>query len=47
MQQLSSRFPPGVKHTIVYDPTQFIQESVNAVQETIIESHPARHPRGS
>src|SRR5882762_2569353 len=33
MQQLSARFPPGVKHTIVYDPTQFIQESVNAVQE--------------
>src|SRR5882757_6613502 len=38
MQQLSARFPAGVKHTIVYDPTQFIQESVDAVQETIIEA---------
>src|SRR5213594_1454874 len=28
MESLAPRFPPGVKHTIVYDPTQFIQESV-------------------
>src|SRR4029453_8495147 len=32
------RFPPGVKQTIVYDPTQFIQQSVDAVQETILEA---------
>jgi hydrophobe/amphiphile efflux-1 (HAE1) family protein len=38
MESLAPRFPPGVKHTIVYDPTQFIQESVAAVQETIIEA---------
>jgi hydrophobe/amphiphile efflux-1 (HAE1) family protein len=38
MESLAPRFPPGVKHTIVYDPTQFIQESVSAVQETIIEA---------
>jgi len=38
MEQLTPRFPPGVKYTIVYDPTQFIQESVNAVQETILEA---------
>jgi hydrophobe/amphiphile efflux-1 (HAE1) family protein len=38
MDQMSSRFPAGVKYTIVYDPTQFIQESVDAVQETIIEA---------
>ena len=38
MEQLAPRFPPGVKYTIVYDPTQFIQESVNAVQETILEA---------
>src|SRR5580698_7257322 len=30
MDQLSTRFPPGVKYTIVYDPTQFIQQSVDA-----------------
>src|SRR6266545_2574149 len=38
MNTLAPRFPDGVKHTIVYDPTQFIQESVDAVQETIIEA---------
>ena len=38
MAQLSQRFPPGIKYTIVYDPTQFIQQSVDAVQETILEA---------
>jgi len=38
MAQMSTRFPPGVKYTIVYDPTQFIQQSVDAVQETILEA---------
>jgi hydrophobe/amphiphile efflux-1 (HAE1) family protein len=38
MDQLSKSFPPGVKHAIVYNPTQFIQESVNAVVETIGEA---------
>jgi hydrophobe/amphiphile efflux-1 (HAE1) family protein len=38
MDQLSQRFPPGVKYTIVYNPTQFIQQSVDAVQETIGEA---------
>ena len=38
MEQLAPRFPPGVKYTIVYDPTRFIQQSVNAVQETILEA---------
>src|SRR6266571_2261558 len=38
MEQLAPRFPPGVKYTIVYDPTQFIQQSVDAVQETILEA---------
>ncbi len=38
MDGLSKRFPPGVKYTIIYDPTQFIQESVSAVQETIFEA---------
>src|SRR5712691_3990582 len=38
MEQLAPRFPAGVKYTIVYDPTRFIQESVVAVQETIIEA---------
>jgi hydrophobe/amphiphile efflux-1 (HAE1) family protein len=38
MERIAPRLPPGVKYTIVYDPTQFIQESVDAVQETIIEA---------
>jgi hydrophobe/amphiphile efflux-1 (HAE1) family protein len=35
MNQLSQRFPPGIKHEIIYNPTQFIQESVNEVIKTI------------
>ena len=38
MEQLSTRFPAGIKYAIVYNPTQFIQESVNAVVETIGEA---------
>ncbi|MSP47582.1 MAG: multidrug efflux RND transporter permease subunit [Xanthobacteraceae bacterium] len=36
MAEASKRFPSGLKHAIVYDPTQFIQQSVEAVQETIL-----------
>ena len=32
------RFPPGMKYTIVYNPTQFIQQSVEAVVQTIVEA---------
>ena len=32
------RFPPGLKYDIVYNPTQFIQQSVDAVIETIFEA---------
>ena len=38
MDQLSKRFPTGVKHDIIYNPTQFIQQSVDAVEETILEA---------
>src|SRR5204862_3817700 len=38
MDRLSSGFPAGVKHAIVYNPTQFIQQSVDAVKETILEA---------
>lgn len=38
MEQLAPRFPDGVKYNIVYDPTRFIQQSVDAVQETILEA---------
>src|SRR5262249_28128399 len=38
MNQLARRFPEGLKYTIVYNPTQFIQQSVDAVEETIAEA---------
>ena len=38
MAELSKRFPPGVKYEIVYNPTQFIQQSVAAVRDTIGEA---------
>jgi hydrophobe/amphiphile efflux-1 (HAE1) family protein len=38
MAQLAKRFPPGVKYAIVYNPTQFIQQSVDAVIDTIGEA---------
>src|SRR5262245_46016312 len=38
MDELAKRFPAGIKHAIIYNPTEFIQQSVNAVQETILEA---------
>jgi hydrophobe/amphiphile efflux-1 (HAE1) family protein len=38
MRELGKRFPSGVEYKIVYDPTQFISESVNAVVWTILEA---------
>jgi HAE1 family hydrophobic/amphiphilic exporter-1 len=35
MQELKKDFPPGVDHTIVYDPTIFIGKSVSEVVITI------------
>jgi hydrophobe/amphiphile efflux-1 (HAE1) family protein len=35
MEGLSKRFPPGVEYRIIYDPTQFIQQSVDEVEKTI------------
>jgi len=38
MDQLAQDFPAGLKYTIVYNPTEFIQQSVDAVIETIGEA---------
>ena len=38
MEKLSKRFPAGVKYDIFFDPTQFIQQSVDAVIDTIGEA---------
>jgi multidrug efflux pump len=38
MAELSQQFPKGLEYRIVYDPTIFVQESVNAVTHTLIEA---------
>jgi hydrophobic/amphiphilic exporter-1 (mainly G- bacteria), HAE1 family len=38
MQRLSEVFPSGVGFSVVYNPTEFIQESVNEVIKTLIEA---------
>ena len=38
METLGKRFPPGIAYAIVYDPTQFIEQSVAAVQRTLFEA---------
>jgi hydrophobe/amphiphile efflux-1 (HAE1) family protein len=38
METVAKRFPPGINYTIVYNPTEFIQQSVDAVIETILEA---------
>ncbi len=38
MQELAKSFPKGLTYQIVYDPTQFIQESVDAVIHTLFEA---------
>jgi multidrug efflux pump len=38
MAELSKDFPEGVEYSVVYDPTQFVRESINAVIHTLIEA---------
>ncbi|HJU31145.1 MAG TPA: efflux RND transporter permease subunit, partial [Hyphomicrobiaceae bacterium] len=38
MDELTKDFPEGLKYTVVYNPTEFIQQSVDAVTETIGEA---------
>ncbi|MBS0240731.1 MAG: multidrug efflux RND transporter permease subunit [Proteobacteria bacterium] len=38
MQKLAKSFPPGIAYTIIYNPTQFIRQSVDAVEHTILEA---------
>ena len=38
MDELSKSFPEGLKYTIIYNPTEFIQQSVDAVITTIGEA---------
>jgi hydrophobe/amphiphile efflux-1 (HAE1) family protein len=38
MKALSKDFPPGLQYRIVYNPTEFIQQSVDAVIHTLLEA---------
>ena len=38
MADVSASFPAGLQYAIIYDPTQFIRQSVQAVIETIFEA---------
>lgn len=38
MEKLSQSFPEGVDYTIVYDPTRFVQASIDAVIHTLLEA---------
>src|SRR5260370_73307 len=38
MDELSTKFPAGLEYTIIYNPTEFIQQSIDAVTETILEA---------
>ena len=38
MADLKTRFPEGLDYTIVYDPTVFVRESINAVVHTMLEA---------
>jgi multidrug efflux pump len=38
METLKKDFPPGLEYSIVYDTTQFVHESINAVIHTLLEA---------
>ncbi|HEY7552219.1 MAG TPA: multidrug efflux RND transporter permease subunit [Hyphomicrobiaceae bacterium] len=38
MDELAKEFPAGLKYAIIYNPTEFIQQSVDAVRDTILEA---------
>ncbi len=38
MEELRKDFPPGLEYQIVYNPTEFIESSINAVYKTILEA---------
>ena len=38
MEELKKDFPEGMDYTVVYDPTQFVRESIKAVIHTLLEA---------
>ncbi len=38
MDSLSQRFPKGLEYSVIYNPTEFISQSIDAVYQTLIEA---------
>ncbi len=38
MEQLSKRFPKGLEYSVIYNPTEFIAQSIDAVYHTLFEA---------
>ncbi|GAA3890522.1 multidrug efflux RND transporter permease subunit [Sphingomonas limnosediminicola] len=38
MATMSKSFPPGLEYRIIYNPTEFISQSISAVRETLLEA---------
>ncbi|MEM9331099.1 MAG: multidrug efflux RND transporter permease subunit [Pseudomonadota bacterium] len=38
MEEMASEFPEGVAYDVIYNPTEFIEKSVNAVYQTLLEA---------
>ena len=38
MERLKRSFPPGLDYRIIYNPTEFVQESINEVYKTLFEA---------
>ncbi|MEM0923372.1 MAG: efflux RND transporter permease subunit, partial [Pseudomonadota bacterium] len=38
MEEMSEEFPAGVAYDVIYNPTEFIEKSVNAVYQTLFEA---------
>src|SRR5206468_113821 len=38
MENMSKSFPPGLEYRIIYNPTEFISQSIDAVRDTLLEA---------
>ncbi|WP_164100951.1 multidrug efflux RND transporter permease subunit [Candidatus Laterigemmans baculatus] len=38
MEELSADFPPGLEHRIIYNPTEYVADSINQVYHTLFEA---------
>jgi len=38
LKTMSAQFPHGLEYQVIYNPTEFISESINAVQHTLLEA---------